>query len=106
MPCWLEASDHPFKGRGIDFEESRRYQPGDDVRLMDWRVTARTNEPYLKVFREERERPVFMVVDDRQAMHFGTKVAFKSVVAAHRLQLCWDGRPHARGDRVGGSRVC
>ena len=67
----------PFKGRGIDFEESRRYQPGDDVRLMDWRVTARTNEPHLKVFREERERPVFMVVDDRQAMHFGTKVAFK-----------------------------
>jgi uncharacterized protein (DUF58 family) len=91
----------PFKGRGIDFEESRRYQPGDDVRLMDWRVTARTNEPYLKVFREERERPVFMVVDDRQAMHFGTKVAFKSVVAAQAAALMgW--ASHARGDRVGG----
>ncbi len=91
----------PFKGRGIDFEESRRYQPGDDVRLMDWRVTARTNEPHLKVFREERERPVFMVVDDRQAMHFGTKVAFKSVAAAHTAALLgW--ASHARGDRVGG----
>ena len=91
----------PFKGRGIDFEESRRYQPGDDVRLMDWRVTARTNEPHLKVFREERERPVFMVVDDRQGMHFGTKVAFKSVVAAHAAALLgWES--HARGDRVGG----
>jgi len=91
----------PFKGRGIDFEESRRYQPGDDVRLMDWRVTARTNEPYLKVFREERERPVFMVVDDRQAMHFGTKVAFKSVAAAQASALLgW--ASHARGDRVGG----
>lgn len=91
----------PFKGRGIDFEESRRYQPGDDVRLMDWRVTARTNEPHLKVFREERERPVFVVVDDRHAMHFGTKVAFKSVVAAQAAALLgW--ASHARGDRVGG----
>ena len=68
---------------------------------MDWRVTARTNEPYLKVFREERERPVFMVVDDRQAMHFGTKVAFKSVAAAQAAALLgW--ASHARGDRVGG----
>ncbi len=91
----------PFKGRGIDFEESRRYQPGDDVRLMDWRVTARTNEPHLKVFREERERPVFMMVDDRHAMHFGTKVAFKSVAAAQAAAILgW--ASHDRGDRVGG----
>lgn len=90
----------PFKGRGIDFEESRRYQPGDDVRLMDWRVMARTNEPYLKVFREERERPVFMVVDARRAMRFGTKVAFKSVIAAHAAALLgWASQE--RGDRVG-----
>ena len=90
----------PFKGRGIDFEESRRYQPGDDVRLMDWRVMARTHEPYLKVFREERERPVFMVVDDRRAMQFGTKVAFKSVVAAEATALLgW--ASYERGDRVG-----
>lgn len=91
----------PFKGRGIDFEESRRYQSGDDVRLMDWRVMARTNEPYLKVFREERERPVFIVVDDRKAMRFGTRVAFKSVIAAHAAALLgW--ASHERGDRVGG----
>lgn len=90
----------PFKGRGIDFEESRRYQLGDDVRLMDWRVMARTNEPYLKVFREERERPVFMVVDDRKAMRFGTRVAFKSVIAAQAAALLgW--ASHERGDRVG-----
>ncbi|MDH3505009.1 MAG: DUF58 domain-containing protein [Nitrospirota bacterium] len=91
----------PFKGRGMDFEESRRYQPGDDVRLMDWRVMARTNEPYLKVFREERERPVFMVVDNRRGMRFGTKVAFKSVIAAHAAALLgWASQE--RGDRVGG----
>ena len=90
----------PFKGRGIDFEESRRYQPGDDVRLMDWRVMARTNEPYLKVFREERERPVFMVVDTRRAMRFGTRVAFKSVIAAHAAAILgWASLD--RGDRVG-----
>ncbi|MFZ1747227.1 MAG: DUF58 domain-containing protein [Nitrospirales bacterium] len=91
----------PFKGRGMDFEESRRYQPGDDVRLMDWRVMARTHEPYLKVFREERERPVFIVVDNRKGMRFGTKVAFKSVIAAHAAALLgWASQE--RGDRVGG----
>ncbi|HBP90080.1 MAG: DUF58 domain-containing protein [Nitrospira sp.] len=90
----------PFKGRGMDFEESRRYQPGDDVRLMDWRVMARTHEPYLKVFREERERPVFMVVDYRRGMRFGTKVAFKSVIAAQAAALLgWASQE--RGDRVG-----
>jgi uncharacterized protein (DUF58 family) len=90
----------PFKGRGMDFEESRRYQPGDDVRLMDWRVMARTHEPYLKVFREERERPVFIVVDNRKGMRFGTKVAFKSVIAAHAAALLgWASQE--RGDRVG-----
>ncbi len=90
----------PFKGRGMDFEESRRYQPGDDVRLMDWRVMARTHEPYLKVFREERERPVFIVVDNRKGMRFGTKVAFKSVIAAHAAALLgWASQE--RGDRIG-----
>ena len=91
----------PFKGRGIDFEEVRRYQPGDDVRHMDWRVTARSGEPHLKIFREERERPVFFVVDYTGSMLFGTKVAFKSVVAAKAASLlAW--ASHLRGDRIGG----
>jgi len=90
----------PFKGRGVDFDEVRRYQSGDDVRHMDWRVTARSGEPHLKIFREERERPVFVVVDYSHSMLFGTKVAFKSVVAAKAAGLLsW--ASHHRGDRIG-----
>lgn len=90
----------PFKGRGIDFEEVRRYQAGDDVRHMDWRVTARTGHPHLKLFREERERPVFFLVDFSASMLFGTKVAFKSVVAARATALlAWTSMK--KGDRVG-----
>ena len=91
----------PFKGRGIDFEEVRRYQAGDDVRYMDWRVTARTGHPHLKLFREERERPVFFLVDFSPSMLFGTKVAFKSVIAAQAsVLLAWG--MMKQGDRVGG----
>ncbi|MEO0974694.1 MAG: DUF58 domain-containing protein, partial [Pseudomonadota bacterium] len=61
------------RGRGLEHEESRPYQPGDDIRYLDARVTARRGEPFTKVFREERERPVFICVDDRPAMHFGTR---------------------------------
>ncbi len=90
----------PFKGRGIDFEEVRRYQAGDDVRHMDWRVTARTGHPHLKLFREERERPVFFLVDFSASMLFGTKVAFKSVIAARAAALlAWASMK--KGDRVG-----
>ncbi|GJL56121.1 MAG: hypothetical protein NPIRA02_32530 [Nitrospirales bacterium] len=90
----------PFKGRGVDFDEVRRYQGGDDVRHMDWRVTARSGEPHLKIFREERERPVFIVVDYSHSMLFGTKIAFKSVVAARAASLlAW--ASHHRGDRTG-----
>ena len=52
-----------FRGRGVDFVESRNYLPGDDIRNMDWRVTARTGKPHTKIFQEERERPVLVVVD-------------------------------------------
>ena len=90
----------PFKGRGIDFDEVRRYQSGDDVRHMDWRVTARTGHPHLKLFREERERPVFFLVDFSPSMLFGTKVAFKSVIAAQASALlAWV--TMKQGDRVG-----
>ena len=76
-----------FRGRGIDFEEVRIYQPGDDIRTMDWRVTARTGNPHTKVYREERERPVLFLVDQGPSMMFGTRVAFKSVVAARAAAL-------------------
>ncbi|MEC4672567.1 MAG: DUF58 domain-containing protein [Nitrospirota bacterium] len=90
----------PFKGRGIDFDEVRRYQSGDDVRHMDWRVTARTGHPHLKLFRQERERPVFFLVDFSASMLFGTKVAFKSVIAAQASALlAWV--TMKQGDRVG-----
>jgi uncharacterized protein (DUF58 family) len=90
-----------FKGRGMEFEEARGYQPGDDIRSIDWRVTARTGETHTKVFREERERPVFISVDNRPAMHFATRGVFKSVLAAKLAALvAWAAQHH--GDRIGG----
>lgn len=89
------------KGRGVDFEEFRAYQPGDDIRQIDWRVTARTGRPFTKVFREERERPVIIGCDQSHNMFFGSKVAFKSVVAAEAAAIiCWTTVDN--GDRVGG----
>ncbi len=90
-----------FKGRGIDFAEVRQYEPGDDVRTIDWRVTARTQEPHTKLFQEERERPVMLLVDQSASMFFGSKVRFKSVLAAEVASLlAWSCLNH--GDRVGG----
>lgn len=90
-----------FRGRGMEFEEHRVYQPGDEVRSMDWRVTARTGEPHIRLYREERERPVILVADLRATMQFGTRGCFKSVLAARALALCaWSAM--ANGDRVGG----
>ena len=71
-----------FKGRGMEFDEARPYQDGDDPRNIDWRVTARTGKPFTKLFREERERPVLLWLDLRAAMHFATRGSFKSVLAA------------------------
>jgi uncharacterized protein (DUF58 family) len=89
------------RGRGVDFAEVRLYQPGDDVRSIDWRVTARKAKPHTKVYREERERPTLIVVDQSRAMFFGSRVRMKSVAAAEcAALLAW----HAvdAGDRVGG----
>lgn len=89
------------KGRGIDFEEFRPYQAGDDIRTIDWRVTARTGKPFTKVYREERERPVLIAVDQSSSMFFGSQTAFKSVIAAQAAAIfCW--RAIDNGDRVGG----
>ena len=89
------------KGRGMDFTESRLYQSGDDVRLLDWRVTARTGKPHTKVFSEERERPVMLIVDLRQSMFFGTRSCYKSVLAAKIAGLLvW--KSLQDGDKSGG----
>ena len=89
-----------FRGRGMEFDEARPYQPGDDVRAIDWRVTARTATTYTKVFREERERPVLIAVDLRSPMFFGSQ-RLKSLAACDvAALLAWAGL--AAGDRVGG----
>lgn len=90
-----------FKGRGMEFDEARLYQPGDDIRSIDWRVTARTGKTHTKIFREERERPIFISVDHRSAMQFATRGVFKSVLAAKLAALlAWTAENH--GDRIGG----
>jgi uncharacterized protein (DUF58 family) len=90
-----------YKGRGIEFDESRPYQPGDDLRTIDWRVTARTGKPHTKVFREERNRPVFVWLDLRRPMLFATRGAFKGVRAAELAALvAWSAV--GNGDRLGG----
>lgn len=70
------------RGRGMDFEEVRQYQSGDDVRLIHWSLTARLGKPYTKVYREERERAIYLVLDQSTSMKFGTRVSFKNVLAA------------------------
>lgn len=90
-----------LRGRGVDFDQVRVYQPGDDVRTIDWRVTARTQEPHTKLFHEERERPIFILVEQSQRLFFGSGLAFKSVLAAQVASLIgWAALSH--NDRVGG----
>jgi uncharacterized protein (DUF58 family) len=89
-----------FRGRGMDFDQVRIYQPGDDVRSIDWRVTARTQVPHTKVFTEERERPILVISDLRSSMFFGSQ-RLKSVVACElSAALAWAGL--GANDRVGG----
>lgn len=95
-----ETRSH-FRGRGMEFEEVRLYQPGDDIRAIDWRVTARTGKPHTKLFREERERPVHLIVDQRSSMFFGSANRFKSVLAAELgALLAWAALDNS--DRIGG----
>lgn len=90
-----------FKGRGMEFDETRLYQPGDDIRSIDWRVTARTGKTHTKLFREEREKPVFISVDNRASMQFATRGVFKSVQAKKLAALlAWVA--NQQGDRIGG----
>ena len=90
-----------FRGRGMEFDEARIYMPGDDVRSLDWRVTARTGQPHTKIFREERERPIFLSVDYRASMFFATRGMYKSAMAARLgALLAWSA--HRHDDRIGG----
>ncbi|NOU22142.1 MAG: DUF58 domain-containing protein [Methyloglobulus sp.] len=90
-----------FKGRGMEFDETRLYQQGDDIRSIDWRVTARTGKTHTKLFREEREKPVFISVDNRPTMQFATRGVFKSVQAKKLAALlAWVA--NQQGDRIGG----
>jgi uncharacterized protein (DUF58 family) len=70
------------RGRGMDFDEVRRYQSGDDIRLIHWPLTARLGKPFTKVYKEERERAVYLLVDQSYSMQFGTRVCFKNVLAS------------------------
>ncbi|WP_346839874.1 DUF58 domain-containing protein [Microbulbifer sp. SAOS-129_SWC] len=89
-----------YRGRGMNFEEVRDYQPGDDVRSIDWRVTARTGKTHTKLYQEERERPVVILLDLRSPMFFGSRRAFKSVAASGiAAALGWAGLQHS--DRIG-----
>lgn len=91
----------PFRGQGLEFEEVREYSPGDDIRRIDWRVTARTGITHTKVFKEERERSVLVCVDANSTMRFGTRGTFKSIQAARAAALIsW--QANTRHDRLGG----
>lgn len=97
------AGNHLSKrrGRGMDFAEVRNYQAGDEIRHMEWRITARTGKPHIKLYQEERERPVVLVADFNPSMFFGSRHAFKSVLAARlAAMLAWTAVK--QGDCVGG----
>ena len=89
-----------LRGRGLNFEELRRYQAGDDIRTMDWKVTARTRSPHVRVYTEEKDRAVLILIDQRINMFFGTRDKLKSVTAAELAAIAaW--RALDVGDRVG-----
>jgi len=90
-----------LRGRGLNFEEMRDYLPGDDIRSIDWKATARTGSPHVRVFTEERDRPALLVVDQRMSMFFGSELNMKSVSAAEAAAIAAF-RILGAGDRVGG----
>jgi uncharacterized protein (DUF58 family) len=89
-----------LRGRGLNFEELRNYLPGDDIRTMDWKATLRTGKPHIRVYTEERDRPAFMVIDQRLSMFFGSRLKMKSVTAAE-LGAVGAWRVFDQGDRAG-----
>ncbi|MGB9097271.1 DUF58 domain-containing protein [Erwinia sp.] len=102
LPPGAMAGERASKqqGRGLNFDSLRRYQPGDDVRLIDWQATARLRSPWIRLYNEERERPIFLLVDQRLDMYFATRGQSKSAVAATVAGLlAW--RSWHDGDRLG-----
>ena len=93
-----------FRGRGMEFEEVRPYQAGDDIRTIDWRVSARTGETYTKLFCEEHERPVHVIADQRNSLFFVSQIHFKSVLTANiAAAIAWAAL--AGSDRIGGQII-
>lgn len=102
-----QAGNHQVRqlGRGMEFAESRPYSPGDDIRSIDWKITARTGEAHTKLYEEERERPVMLWCDLRPSMFFATQGQFKSVVMTEVASLlAW--KSWLDGDKVGGVLRC
>ncbi|WP_411991632.1 DUF58 domain-containing protein [Agarivorans sp. DSG3-1] len=106
MPPWrnVSSSRHgnrlsKVRGRGMEFDEVRHYQPGDDIRCIDWRVTARTGKTHTKLFREDREHPVFIFLDLSHSMYFGSGEKLKSVFASE-LAACLGWNAQQLGERV------
>jgi len=90
----------PFKSRGLDFQEVRVYQPGDDIRQIDWRVTAKYGKPFTKLYTEEKDRSLFFLCDLRPEMQFASHGDFKSVVAA-RVTAFFSFMAMHKNDRIG-----
>lgn len=90
-----------LRGRGLSFDELRQYNPGDDLRHLDWRASQRYGKPFVRSYTEERDRPTLLLVDQRMSMYFGSKRSFKSVIAAELSAIgAW--MALQAGDRVGG----
>ena len=90
-----------FHGRGLAFDEVRAYQPGDDYRTIDWRVSARSGQLHTKLFHEEREKTLYLLLDSSPSMHFGSRIQFKWVLAA-RIAAVFGWLACENGDRIGG----
>ena len=90
-----------LRGRGLDFEEARPYIMGDDIRNIDWRITAKTGKTHTKVFTEEKEKPAFILVDQSTTMGFGSKNKTKAVIAGELASIIAH-KIKKGGDRIGG----
>ncbi len=95
----------PFKTKGLDFQEVRAYQAGDDIRLIDWRVTAKYGKPFTKLYTDEKERQVYFICDMRSGMKFATQGVFKSVLTA-RITAFLTFMAQNRQDKIGYTIIC